>query len=152
MMSEEDLERGMELARMAGEMEAVGLLADRLDMPVLSAFLLTRSEDLQDIAVDTIIRFGSNRALSQMIAAKGVEIGEMGAEEVAEGLTRVAVSKAMADRSEELAAAGVVLGVQGVAEVETALEDVELAREVGYVGVTEIAEGAARLGAAESAG
>jgi hypothetical protein len=58
----------------------------------------------------------------------------------------------MAERSEELAAAGVILGVTGVAEVEAALEDADLAREVGYVGVTEIAKGAAQLGAAESAG
>jgi hypothetical protein len=123
-----------------------------LEMPVLADFLVTRSDDLQQIAVDTIIRFGSNRALSHMIAAKGLEIEEMGVEEVSEGLTRVAASRALAERSEGLAAAGVVLGIQGVGEVEAALEDADLAREVGYVGVTEIAEGAAGLGAAESAG
>ena len=38
------------------------------------------------------------------------------------------------------------------AEVEAAAEDAGLAGEVGYVGVTEIARGAAQPGAAESAG
>jgi len=73
----------------------------------------------------------------------------MGIEEAAEGLTRLAVSEGMADRSEELATAGVMLGYRGVDKVESALEEAELAREVGRIGVTEIAIGAANLGAAE---
>ena len=53
---------------------------------------------------------------------------------------------------EEFAAARVVLGVIVAAEVETALEEVGLAREIGRAGVTGIAQGAAVLGAADSAG
>jgi hypothetical protein len=75
----------------------------------------------------------------------------MGVEEAAEGLTRLAASEALAERSEELAAAGVVLGVEGVAEVETALDEADLAKETGKVGVADIAEGAALMGVAESA-
>jgi hypothetical protein len=81
-----------------------------------------------------------------------VEIGEMGIEEASEGLTRLAASQAMAERSEELAAAGVLLGVEGVVQVETALEEADLAREIGQAGVVGIAQGAAVIGAAESAG
>jgi hypothetical protein len=101
--------------------------------------------------VDTIVRSASSRALSQVIAAKGLEIEEMGIEEVNEGLARLAVSGAMSERSEELAAAGVVLGVKGAAEVETALEEAALAREVGKAGVAEIATGAVLVGEADSA-
>jgi len=53
---------------------------------------------------------------------------------------------------EEFAAARVVLGVIVAAEVETALEEGDLASEIGQAGVTAIAQGAAVLGAAESAG
>jgi len=53
---------------------------------------------------------------------------------------------------EESAAARVVLGITAAAEVETALEEVGLAREIGQAGITGIAQGAAVLGAADSAG
>jgi len=149
LMGEDDLERGLELARLAGELQAAGKVVERMVMPVLASFLASRSVHLQQVAVDTILRAAGSRALSTVIAATGMEIEEMGIEEASEGLTRLVVSEAMAQRSEGLAAAGAVLGVKGVAEVEAALEDADMAREVGYVGVTEIAEGAARLGAAE---
>jgi len=80
--------------------------------------------------------------------AKGVELEEMDIQEAAEGLARQAASEALAERSEQLAVAG---AVAGVAEVETALEEADLAREIAMAGVTDIAEGAALLGAAESA-
>jgi hypothetical protein len=75
----------------------------------------------------------------------------MDIQEAAEGLARQAASEALAECSEQLAMAGVVLGVAGVAEAETALEEADLAREIAMAGVTDIAEGAALLGAAESA-
>jgi len=41
--------------------------------------------------------------------------------------------------------------VEGVAEVETALDEADLAKETGKVGVADIAEGVALMGVAESA-
>jgi hypothetical protein len=152
LMGEDDLERGMQLARLAGELEAAGSVVSRLQMPVLASFLVSRSNQLQGIAVDTIVRSGGTRALSQVIAAKGMEIEEMGIEEASEGLARLAASEAMVERSEQLAVAGVLFGVKGAVEVEMAAEEASLAREVGEAGVAGIAEGAALLGAAEAAG
>jgi hypothetical protein len=80
-----------------------------------------------------------------------MEIEEMGNQEVAEGLTRLAASEAMAERSDELAAAGVLLGVEGAAKVETAAAAAGIARELGAAGVAEVAAGAAVLGAAATA-
>ena len=40
--------------------------------------------------------------LSQVLAAEGEAVAELGAEEVAEGLVRAAASEAMAERSDEL--------------------------------------------------
>jgi hypothetical protein len=81
-----------------------------------------------------------------VIAAEGKEIEEMGFQEAAEGLTRLVASEAMNERSDELAAAGVILGMQGATKIELAAAEVDLAREVGAVGVQEIAEGSAQLG------
>jgi hypothetical protein len=65
------------------------------------------------------------------MAEAGAEVAELGAEEVAEGLTRVVVSEGMAD----------------LAAAEAAREaSATLARE----GVLQVAEGAADLGASEA--
>jgi len=55
-MSEEDLALGMQLASIAGQLEAVGDVADILGLPVMSAFLDSKSDELQDLSVDTILR------------------------------------------------------------------------------------------------
>jgi hypothetical protein len=110
LLSIDDLDRGMELARLAGELSAVGLVTERLQMPVLSVFLDDRGQKLEQMAVDTILRAASTRALSQLAMAKGMKIEAMGVEEVAEGLARVAASEAMSERSAELAYAGVGAG------------------------------------------
>ena len=44
LMSAEDLERGLELARLAGELWTIGDVMDAVDMPILSAFMADRSE------------------------------------------------------------------------------------------------------------
>jgi hypothetical protein len=77
-----------------------------------------------------------------------MEIEEMGIEEIAEGLTRLAASEAMEERNEDLAAAGVVLGVKGVMEVETAAMEAGTAKEIAEEGIKDVADGAAELGAA----
>ena len=107
LMSTDDLDHGMELARIAGELWTASDVVALLDMPVLSDFLEQRGERLQQIAVDTIVRFGSTRALSKLVAETGATVGDMGTEEMAEGLTRSVASAAMAASSQEFAEAGV---------------------------------------------
>jgi len=80
--------------------------------------------------------------------AKGLKMEAMGAEEVAEGLARMAASEAMAERSAELAYAGVGLAERGIEEIETAAVAADVAREVVKAGVAEVAEGASEMGAA----
>jgi hypothetical protein len=148
LMSAEDLESGMELARLAGELSAVGLVTERLHMPVLSAFLDNRGEQLEQMAVNAILRASSNRTLSQLAMAKGMKIEAMGAQEVAEGLARMAASEAMVERSEELSYAAVELAGQGIESMQTSAVAADIAREAAKVGVAEVAEGAAAMGAA----
>ena len=51
LMSKEELERGLELARLAGELWTISDVAGVLDMPVLAEFLEERGMRLQEIAV-----------------------------------------------------------------------------------------------------
>ena len=45
-MSRADLERGMELARLSGEMQAAGRIVQRMQMRVLASYLADRAEVL----------------------------------------------------------------------------------------------------------
>jgi len=98
LMTEEDLEIGLEIARTAGELWAVSDVVELLEMPVLSAFLEQRGESLQEVAVEIILQAAGTRALSQVLGATSAKVGDLGAGEVAEGLVRGAASQAMAER------------------------------------------------------
>ena len=105
LMSKEELERGLELGRLAGELWTVSDVVDMLDMPVLAEFLDERGMRLQEIAVDQLLRYTGTRALAGAIKETGKEIEAMGEQEVAEGAVRMAVSEAAAERSQELSMA-----------------------------------------------
>ena len=60
------------------------------------------------------MKFAAARALAGTIAATGAKIGGYGANEMVEGLDRLAVAEAAAQRSEDLAAAGVGYAVAGI--------------------------------------
>jgi hypothetical protein len=100
------------------------------------------------LAVDVIVQSAGTRALSQALEETAIDVGELGTEEVAEGLTRAVVSEGLAIRSDVLAEAGAELAAEGVLEVMegTAIEDT--GRDIAVEGVTEVAQGAAELGAA----
>jgi len=133
---------------LAGELQAASKVVDPMVMPVLTAFLDNRSARLQDFAVDNILQSAGNRALARVLAAKRLEIEEMGVKEMAEGLTRISASEAKEAHSEDIAVAGVVLGAKGVEEVVAAKETADLAKEIAGDGVVEVADGSAEFGAA----
>jgi hypothetical protein len=133
LMSLGDVERGLELGCLAGELSTIANVVDALEMPVLAAVLDDRGEQIQDIAVDVILRAAAERGLAQLMAATGQQIGELGAEEIDEGLLRIAASEIAAERSTELAEAGA-----------------DLADEMVEAGVADVTAGAAELGAADA--
>jgi hypothetical protein len=149
LMGAEDLEHGLELARLAGEMWVVSDVTDLLEMPVLAGFLEERGLLLQEMAVEQILRAGSTHSLSEIMAATGDQIAGYGIREAAEGVVRMAVSDGMAERSEDLAEAGAVLGTLGAVEMADGLETRQAAQEIAEQGVGDIATGAAEMGAAE---
>jgi hypothetical protein len=151
LMSRDELDRGMELARMAGEMWTVSDIADLLDMPILADFLEERSVRLQEIAVEQLMRAAGTRALAGAIKRAGQDIEAMGEEEITEGVVRLAVSDAAAERGEELAMASDLLAAQGADELATAVAAGAVAKEAARTGVVEIAAGAKEVGKGEAA-
>jgi hypothetical protein len=150
MMSREELERGLELARLAGELWTISDVAGVLDMPVLAEFLEERGMRLQEIAVDQLLRYTGTRALAGALKETGKKIEALGEQEVTEGLVRVAVSEAAAERSAELSAASDALAAKAVDEMVTAEIAGSVAKDAAVTGVAEIGKGAEALGAGEA--
>ena len=130
-MGEEDLDRGLQLARLAGELAMASRVVTILDMPILAHFLADRGEQLQDFAVDLVLRLSSMRALSGAIADTGAIVGEMGADEAAEGFTRLAVAQTAARASEQMAVEGIDLMAEGVDQAAEWIGLVDAARGRG---------------------
>ncbi len=143
-----DFEKGLELARLSGELETISDVLERLQLPVLSALLDDRGERLQEMAVDSILRAGSSRGLSQALASAGKTMGALGENEMAEGVARLAVSAAAADQAVELAETAEILTEQGVEKLAAAEMARQLGREMVAEGVAGVAAGAADMGAA----
>jgi hypothetical protein len=148
LMGEDDLETGLELARIAGELWAVSDVVDMLQMPALTAFLAERGEILQEIAVEQIVRSASTKGVAKAIEAAGGKISEMGNNEIAEGVTRMAVSEGLAQGSKELKKAGVKLAKQGKKELEEGSEIRAAGRDYAKEGIGDMVGGGAQMGAA----
>jgi hypothetical protein len=148
LMGVEDFENGLELARLSGELETISDVLERLQLPVLAALLDDRGERLQSMAVESIVRAGSSRGLSEALFAAGKTINDLGENEMAEGVARLAVSAAAAEESEELAETAEILAMQGADKLEEAELARQLAREIAEEGLAGVTAGAAELGAA----
>ena len=149
LMSYGDLERGLELARMAGELRAISDVTDALKMPVLTAVLADRGERLQQVAVEVILQAAATRSLSHVIADTGRMIGDLGENEIDEGVVRIAASEAAAQRAEELAAASDLLAARGTVAAGVAVTAGDMVREMVVEGASDLAAGAADMASSE---
>jgi predicted nucleic acid-binding protein len=110
-----------------------------------------KGQELQDLAVDELLRSGATRALATAMAETGAEVGELGVGEVAEGIGRLIKSEELEDQSELLEDAAEQLEEQGMDEVLASEELSEAAKEIRAEGVSEIEVGAEEVGEAETA-
>ena len=149
-LSEQDLEHGMGIAAIAGQMSVAGEIVALREMPVLAAFLKTAGNDLHDYAVNSIIKFAASRALGQAMMQTAGRVGEMGAGEMAEGMTRVGVAGRVADASDQMAARGARNLAGGILEVDASMQIGQVAQELAVQGAGEVAAGARRVGQAEA--
>ena len=148
MMSADDLEHGLELARLSGEMQTAGELVEAIKMPVLAEFLTKRSSRLHDMSLEQIRYAISTKAVSQLMADTGKKIEALGENEMEEGVTRLTVSAAVAEESAARARASKELAVQGLGEMVVGTAVGKAARAEAMEGAAEIADGSAAVGAA----
>lgn len=145
LMSLDDLQSGLHVGRIAGELETISQVLSVLEMPVVAAILVDRSLQLQEIATNTVLQAAASHGLSEVMNAAGKQLGEMGEEEMDEGLLRVAAAKVAKQRAEELEAQSVELGIKGMTEIANAAQTVELATEVANQGIEAVAVGSAQM-------
>ena len=118
-------------------------------MPVLAAFLEDKGNLLRVFAVDSIKRAGAARAAHAM-SETGARVGDMGANEVAEGLIRMAVAEEGAERSADLFADGAMNAVGGEEALAAAAGARKVAVELEKEGVKQVGAGTEAVGQAEA--
>jgi len=148
MMSSDGIEHGMELARLSGELQTASEMVEALQMPVLANLLSRRAARLHEMSVEQIRLAISTNGVSQILAATGQQISELGENEVEEGMTRLTVSRAASQESAALSTASDDLAVQGIEEMVLAEKIGQTARLEANEGASEISAGAAVVGAA----
>ncbi len=148
MMSTDGIEHGMELARLSGELQTASEMVEALQMPVLATLLSRRAARLHEMSVEQIRLAISTNGVSQILAATGQQISELGENEVEEGMTRLTVSRAASEESAAMSKASDDLAVQGIEEMILAEKVGQTARLVANEGAAEISAGAAVVGAA----
>ena len=141
----------MKFASISGQLLAASNILSALGLPLFSDFLDDKGQELQELAVEVLLRSGASRALATAMAETGVEVGDLGIGEVAEGIERLVESEEQESQSELLEDAGEQLTEQGLEEVVASEDLSEAAKEIRTEGVEEIATGAEEVGEAETA-
>jgi hypothetical protein len=148
MMSVDDLDHGLELARLSGELQTVREIIESLEMPVLAAFLSKRATRLHELSVEQIRLAIATDGVSQLLSGTGERISTLGENEVEEGVARLKVSEAASEESAAMSKASQDLAYQGIQEVALAEESARAARAAAMEGAAEISTGSAVVGAA----
>jgi len=143
----DDLERGMVLAAMSGQLRVASDIVDLMRMPVLTAFLRQKSYQLRGLAVNEIGRAMAAAAVAEDLESLRDRLAGLGLAEVGQGMEEFAAADALAEASGEMAVAGVEKAATGVAEVAAARAAGGVARRLAAEGVAEVAVGSAEVGA-----
>ena len=148
MASEGDIEDALAMARISGELRAASDILAELRMPVFAKFLADRSEKLHDMSVKEVHDAVASKGVSELMESAGARIGDLGENEVMEGVTRLDVAAAGAARAEAMAKASKELAEKGVEEIIVAGEVEKAAQEEALKGAKEIAAGSIVVGEA----
>lgn len=120
-LSLSEVERGMELAAMAGQIGTVGDTVRVMGMESLGSFLNDMSLRMRAIAVRDMLESQDGRGLAQAIGEAGAGVGVLGEKEMAAGIAELSSAQDAADASELAAAVGA--GQIAVGLVEDAAAD-----------------------------
>ena len=119
-LSSDEFRRGMELAGIAGQVQAAADLLGAIAQPTLAAFLGRTSRQLHVLAVEAL-----GRATEGAVAAHGAEhlaseLAALGFTEMSEGRDEYTSSEALGAASAEMAASAVRSVAEGAAELAAA--------------------------------
>jgi hypothetical protein len=146
-----DLDRGMILAGMSGEMTVAADVVHLIGMPVLTAFLRRKSGQLRGLAVNEIGRAMAAAAASDELTDLRDQLASLGLAEVAEGMTEIVRGGELEEAAGRIAVAGAERAATGRVELDLAKEAAETATEFERAGVSDVAEGSMEVGAARGA-
>ncbi len=148
-VSADNLDRGMFLASLAGQLDVASNVVELMRMPVLAAFLDVKGRQLHGLAVNEISRAMAAAALAEGMQALSDRLAAIGLCEIAEGISEIEAADALLDARDDavvvrhrvggggrgralggsrpgaratrqLAGAGVVMATQGAEEVGVA--------------------------------
>jgi hypothetical protein len=149
-LSASDMQHGLSLAGIAGQLATVSDVMDSLQMPVLSAFLDDTSGQLRDLAISSLLRARDTQNLAGLIRRTSQTVAGYGTTEMAEGLVRLAASEDFAAQSAQLASEGADQVAEGLAELALAQGARNAAQSLVLDSVDQIAGGAQAIGASET--
>ena len=145
----DDMERGMFLASLSGQIRVAADVVDLMNMPILSAFLGQKGRQLRGLAVNEIGRAMAAAALSEGMEAMSDRLALLGMNEVAEGLRELDTSEALRDARDDAVSAGLETAAAGVAEMSAASAEARATQQLAGAGVVMVAQGSEEIGAAE---
>ncbi len=92
---------GLEIGRIAGELSQISHEVREEELALLSAVLGSRSERLQELAAELVASAASARELASLLDETGDDVGDLGANEVDEGVERLEVARELAAHAAE---------------------------------------------------
>ena len=138
----DNLDRGMLLASLSGQLRVASDVVDLMNMPVLSEFLGVKGRQLRGLAVNEIGRAMAAAALAQGMDAMADRLAALGLGEVAAGLQELEAADVLLDARDAAASAGVRTAAEGVAELSAARAEAGATRQLTGAGVVMVAQGA----------
>ncbi len=149
-LSKDDISQGMELAGMAGQMRAVRDVVDLLGMRQMSDFLSGMTTRLHAVAVYDLVRSQETRVLAATARGVAGQVADAGRVEEAEGIARIVVGTGAVSVEQAMREEGALEAVVGMVELQESAALGEAAGEFAAAGLTNVAEGARSIGAAEA--
>lgn len=150
-VSAENLDRGMVLASLSGQMRVASEMVSLLGMPVLSEFLRVKGRQLHGLGVNEIGRAMAAAALSQGMDATAAQLTALGLAQIAEGERELDAADDLLDARDAAVSAGIRTAAVGVAELSAAKAEAKATRQLAAAGVVMVAQGAEQAGQAEAA-
>ena len=119
-VSADNLDRGMFLASLSGQLDVASNVVALMRMPVLSSFLTAKGRQLRGLAVNEIGRAMAAAALSEGMDSLSGRLAAIGLSEIAEGISELEAADELLDARDDAVSSGMDAAASGVAELSAA--------------------------------